>query len=518
MKMSYGDRLISVFSPGWALSRVRHRHALAAYEAAKPSRLRALTVDNGSGDAVVGRAGPALRGYARQLDQNYDVARGALDVLVNNTIGPFGIHREPLPRSLDGKIHREFAAALTALWNDWKKLPEVTWDHDYASMERLACRTWLRDGEHLAQMVIGTDKKLNHGTTVPFSVELIEADHLPFELDDDARGITQGVERNAWGRTVAFHVYKNHPGGVLRGFDLTTRRVSSDMMLHMKMTDRFRQARGVSVFAAVMRRLEDLKDYEESERIAARVAAAMTGYIKKGAAEEYEPPQDSTQKDRAFSMKPGMIFDGLQPGEEVGTIASNRPSGLLAPFHSAMLRSVAAGMRASYSSLSKNYNGTYSAQRQELVEGWLNYQALTQLWIGQFSRPVWEWFVHAAVLSGAVKVPGDLDRSTMTNAAFRGPAMPWIDPQKEIAARGESAALGYRSPQQNIHEMGGSVSDVLDEHEQWRDELEARNLTFGSSSGKQTTQPETPAAAGVSDSEDDKNATTGETAKSPEDV
>lgn len=477
------EKVIAAVSPHWAYRRQIFRQALAEYEAAKPSRLRKSGADNSSGDAVVGRAGAALRGYARQLEQNYDIAEGVLKVLVNNTIGPNGISREPMPRRKDGAIHDELSKALLGLWNDYALRPEVTWEHDYASAERLAARTWFRDGELLVQLLEGAVPGLDHGTTVPFSIELIEADQLPFGYDDYNKGITQGVERNAWGRPRAYHIYKTHPGD--RGYHLSfeTKPVPASRMLHPKFTTRIKQARGVSVFAAVLRRLEDLKDYEESERIAARVAAALTGFIKKGTIEDYVAPTDGKTA-RSFSMKPGMIFDDLRPGEDIGTIDSNRPSALLAPFHDTMTRFTAAGVGASYSSISKNYNGTYSAQRQELVEGWGNYQAITNLWINQFSRPIWQRFVQMAVVSGQVRIPNDLDVATLYDAEFRGPAMPWIDPIKEAIANKTLERAGYKSAQQIIRERGGNPAGTMEQIATWRKQAEERDLVFDTDAAK----------------------------------
>jgi len=480
--MSVLDSAIKALSPRWAYRREQYRQALAAYEAAVPSRLRKTGVDNSSGDTVVGKGGVNVRGYARQLEQNYDVAKGALDVLVNNIIGPSGINREPQPRNKKGDIHEAFAKELLTLWADWSEKPEVTWQHDYAAMERLACRTWLRDGELLAQFVEGNSPSIQHGTLVPFSLELIEADLLPMDMSDTNKGITQGVERNAWNRPVAYHLYKEHPGDSYR-IITDTKRVSADRMLHLKVTHRVNQARGVSAFTAVIRRLEDLKDYEESERIAARVAAALTGYIRRGTFEDYTPPS-SGETERTFKMNPGTIFDRLRPGEDVGTIDSNRPSGLLSDFHKAMTRNVASGIGSSYSSLSKDYNGTYSAQRQELVESFSNYQTLTNWFVSQFSRPTWREFIDMAVLSGQLRVPRDLDMRTLYDADFRGPAMPWIDPVKEANANRTLERSGYKSAQQIIRDRGGQPADVMDQISSWRTKADEKGLVFDSDPSK----------------------------------
>lgn len=474
------ESTIAALSPKWAYRRAQFR---AAYEAAKPSRLRKTGADNASGDTVVGKAGAALRGYARQLEQNYDIAEGILKVLVNNTIGPNGISHEPMPRKKDGTIHTEFAKELLELWKDWVLMPEVTGELDYAAAERLAARTWFRDGEVLVQLLEGSIAGLDHGTRVPFSVELIEADQLPFDYTDINKAITQGVERNSWGRPTAYHIYKTHPGGTTYRLDFNTKRVAADRMLHPKVANRIKQARGVSVFASVIRRLEDLKDYEESERIAARVAAALTGFIKKGMPEDYAAP-DSDKTDRTFSMKPGLIFDGLTEGEDVGTIDSNRPSSLLTPFHDAMLRFASAGVGANNSSVTKNYDGSYSSQRQELVEGEGNYKAVTNLWIGQYSRPVRNRFVSIAIASGLVRIPSDLDINTLYDAEYRGPAMPWIDPVKEVLGNKMQERAGYKSAQQVIRERNGNPIDTMDQISTWRKRAEKEGLVFDTDAAK----------------------------------
>ncbi len=474
------ETTIAFFSPGWAFSRARYRNALAAYEGAKPSRLRKDRPDNSSGDAIVGAGGAALRGYARQLEQNYDVAQRILDVMVQKIVGAEGISVEPLIRNKEGKLHKEFIRELLLVWNEWKLHPEVTGELNYGAMQRISCRSWLRDGEMLAQQLLGKVPGLKHGTIVPFSLELIESDLLPFDYDDESKGITQGVERNAWGQPVGYHLYKSHPGDATYRINLTTKRVSADRILHLKNAKRIRQARGVSVLASIIRRIEDLKDYEESERIAARVDAALTAYIKKGVPDQYTAPTDGTESDRKFGMKPGMVFDGLNEGEEVGTIQSNRPSTLLEPFHKFMFRTAAVTAGATYSSVSGDYNGSYSAQRQELVEGYGGYGVLTADFVNQFSLPNWRAFIDMAILSGQLTVPNDVDMRTLYMAGFFGPSMPWIDPVKEANGYKIMERSGYKSAQEIIRKLGANPQDTMDQIKTWRDDADANDLVFDS--------------------------------------
>lgn len=467
--MNLLDRVVAYVSPGRAVDRLRQRAWLAAYEAAKPSRLRRFSKDHASGDLLARNEARPIRAQARDLDQNHDIAHGALTVLVNNIIGPGGIGIEPQPRRLTGEIDEILAQQLIDLYRDFCRFPEVTYQHNMAACQRLACRTWLRDGEAFAQLLEGAVPTLDHRTRVPLSIELLEPDMIPSDAEIAIKDGMGGIVRNAWGQAVAYRVYKAHPGDRFlwqRPDDLKT--IPAARMLHAKLADRIGQSRGVSIMASVITRLEDLKDYEESERVAAKIAASMAAYIKKGAPDMYDPPGDGgAQPTRALRFQPGMVFDDLMVGEEIGTIDTNRPNPNLQAYRDGQLRASAAGLGASYSSISRNYNGTYSAQRQELVEQWVGYQALTEAFAAQFVRPLWERFVALAALSGVIEVPLDLIPGSLDDALFIGQQMPWIDPAKEADSYSTLESRTYMSGPEIIRRRGANPKDVLDQQAKW---------------------------------------------------
>lgn len=433
--------------------------------------------DSRDGTSVVSIAGERLRKYARHLEQNHDIAKGALDRLVQFVVGPSGIGIEPVPKTQDGDIHADFQAELLEAWRDWCQWPEVTWEMDWIAVQRLMCRSWLRDGECLAQLVIGALPSLDHGTRVPFSLELLEADLLPFSHNDLTLNIVNGVERNTWNRPKAYWIYKQHPGGMALN-DLTLKRVPSERILHLKLTDRIGQVRGVSVFASVLHRLNDLYEYETSERMAARIAANITGVVKTENPEVYSQKLDDKGHpiSRELYLHPGMILDNLNPNESIEIFDSKRPSTALEPFRNGQLRAAAAGLGISYSALARDYNGTYSAQRQELVEGGAHYAAMSRLYINQLIRPVWQAFVMTAIQSGVVTVPDGLDERSLDNAEFQPPTLPWIDPKKEADAHTAQMENYLSSPQKIIRERGGNPVEVLNQWQRWNAMLKERDL------------------------------------------
>lgn len=499
--MNIIDRMLAVFDPEAGVRRAQARQVLAHYEAAKPSRLRKDRNRNHAPNSLVERSASALRNHARFLERNHDITRGVLRTLVNNVVGPSGLGIEPQPLRRDGSLHVEYAKALRQLRRQWCKRPEVTAKMHWAQTERMAAYTWLRDGEVFAQMVMGNVPGLVHGSSVPLSLEVLEPDFVPLEYSDLSRKIRQGIQVNDWGRAVAYHVFRRDPreaGAWITPSDLKS--IPAANMLHVSTLDRLHQLRGVSEFASVLTRVEDLKDYEESERIAAKIAASMAAYVKRNpGVDGFDSSSDLRDKDaqgrpipRNLRMQPGMIFDDLAVGEEIGMIDTKRPNPNLVAWRAGQLKAYAAGVGASYSSISKDYGGSYAAMRQELVEQWVHYAVLADDFAGQFSIPVWERFVSMAHLSGVLRIPDDVMPGTEADCLVVGQAMPWIDPLKEATAWEKLVQAGFASEVEVIRRRGGSPDELLAQIKQWREQAAANGLVFASNaatSGKVAVDP-----------------------------
>lgn len=489
--MSLIDKLINVVSPETAkLKNTNSRllKVIAAYEAADNSRYRKKHRESRSQNQEVERSAIALREEARHLQQNHDLSRGALRTLTNNVIGPNGIGVEPQPRiAATGEIDEVYAAALSEAWRDWCLKPEVTQRLTFAKCQRLAFMTKVRDGECFAQTLTGPIPYLDHGTVIPFSIELFEPDRVPMDYNDSGLGIRQGIQLNAWGRPKNLFVYKKDPKeiyGLVRSSDVKT--ISWDNVLHLVSIDRIGQLRGVSEFASVITRLIDIKDYEESERIAAKIAASLTAYIKKGDASLYGNEDNGvdsgTQNDdgsvtRDLSLQAGIIFDGLEAGEDVGMIKSDRPNPNLVGWRQGQLKAFAAGLGGSYSSISRDYNGNYSAQRQEMIEQWVHYAVLSDDFVGEFVQPTYKKFVMACHLSGKIKIPDGLEPGSFDDALFIGQTLPWIDPLKEASAAEKLVKNNFASETEVIRRRGQKPNDVLTQKSKFKKKAESLGLS-----------------------------------------
>ena len=430
------DKILEPFAPQMVANRLRARYLIQAYEATKVTRTHKAKGQHLSADASIQQGARSLREQSRKLDEDHDLVTGLFDRLEERVVGGAGISVEPIPLTLAGDIHLAFAAQIKSEWAEWSLHPEASGELSRPQMERQVCRTWLRDGEMLAQKLRGRVANYTFLTAVPFALELLEPDFLPLNLNDDANGIIQGIERDAWRRVKAFHLLKKHPGSIAAfGFSFQTKRVLAEQMIHIAYRKRIGQNRGLPLLHAVLIRLADMKDYEESERVAARISAALAMFIRKGTPDLYTgPPNGVATAERTIPLAPGTVVDNLLPGEDVGMIQSNRPNPFLEPFRNGQLRAVAAGTRSAYSTVARSYDGTYSAQRQELVEAQLGYDLLQHEFIDYWSRPVYREFIAMGLLSGRLKPPGDVDPRTLYGAIYQGPVMPWINPVQEANA------------------------------------------------------------------------------------
>ncbi len=472
--MSFIDEVIGIISPGWKAGRLQARYKIAAYEAVMPTRTHKARRENRNANQLTQFGGRSLREQARWLDNNHDLVIGLLDKMEERIVGARGIIVEPQPLLLTGAVADDLAKEIRAAWAEWSVAPEVTGQYTRPVMERLLARTWLRDGEVFCQMVQGKVTGLTPQAGVPFWLEALEPDFVPLDSNDSGKGLCQGIFLNAWGRPIKYQVHKSlTTSGIALG---DTKEINADNMLHLKFVRRLHQIRGNSLLSGILIRLSALKDYEDAELTAARIAAALGMYVKKGDGQSY--PESEDKEEREMDIVPGMLFDGLQPGEDIGMIKSDRPNPNLENFRNGQLRAVSAGSRGSYSSIARDYNGTYSSQRQELVESFEGYNILQDSFVAAISRPNYRNWLQMAITSGVIKTPADLDMKSLFNAVYSGPVMPWIDPLKEANGWKVQVRGGAATESDWIRSRGANPSEVKRRRKAEIDENNKLGLVF----------------------------------------
>lgn len=422
-----------------------------------------------------------LRDRARDLSQNNDYAKNAIRVITNNVVGQ-GITMQAAVKMRRGnKMDDATNTAIEAAWDKWKKKRRCHTGGtlSFNDIERQVMHAVAESGEVFVRKV-----RYNFGDSkVPLALEIIEADRLDEQLNRMSRNgneIRMGIERNAWGRPVAYHFRRNHPGDY-PFVDGTTQQkydvIPADEVIHLYKQDRPGQSRGVPWLASAIMRMHHLHGYTEAEVIAARAEACRMGFIQ---SPEDDALQDGTENGQAVTnFEPGKI-ERLAPGETYTESKPNRPGGQYEPFVRAMLRSMAAGIGVSYATLSRDYSDTnYSSSRLSLLDDRDQWRVLQSWLIENFHKPVFEEWLDLAELAGELTLTGyNLNPDFYRSVRWIPRGWQWVDPVKEITAYKEAVRCGFTTQADVIAQGGGDIEDVMQQRQRELQMATDMDLTF----------------------------------------
>jgi lambda family phage portal protein len=458
------------------------------FEGARVSRLTADWVTSGtSADAEVRASLTALRNRARQLVRDSDFARQALRTIASNVVGNGIPFQAQVKKQRGNKLDQPTNDAIEAAWATWSKAKHchTAGKLCFADIERLVVRSIAESGEVLVRMV----KQPFGGSKIPLALEVIEADKLDETYNGTAPNskneVRMGVELDSWQRPVAYWFRNKHPGDYT--FPAATvdtaqqrTRISADEILHLFLTERPGQTRGISWFASAVKSLHHLAGYTEAEVIRARASSALMGFITSPEGELIG--DDVMDGERVTSFEPG-VFKYLQAGETVTVPNLDAPDGQFEPFVRGMLRAVSAGLGVSFESISHDFSQTnYSSSRLSLLEERDNWRMLQRWLTENLHQRVFEQWLELAVLSGALNLPvyeADPERFRQVRWMYRGWA--YVDPQKEIAAYKEAEMAGYTTKAEIIAQNGGDIEEIFRQRRRELDLADELGLSFDTS-------------------------------------
>ncbi|MGF1684824.1 phage portal protein [Photobacterium minamisatsumaniensis] len=435
-KFNLADRVVGYFSPKAGLERLYNRTLINKYQAALPANPHTKKRNPRSTSKAnqLNKDAKSLRQRARHMDENTPLVTAILDEFCANVVGPNGIMIEPQPLDNDGNVHTEFARQI----NEWFELFSLKQNIDgelsRAETEWLACRTWLRDGEVFARYYMGHHSDITYPSGTPFGVQPFEPDYVPLNISEPERGVYEGIRRNKLGQIVSVLIQRD-----ALGFEFSE--VEARFVAHLKFTRRFHQNRGVTLLHSVLDLISDVEDYDQSERISAQIASRFAYFIKRDSSGD---ANDDFDRGGDIFLGMGNSFE-LAPGEDAGVVESNRREAMSSPFRDSQMRLAASGSGVNCSSVTRHYTGSYSAQRQELIDSFARYRILQRKFVTSWTRPQYRHALEMAILSGQLKVPKDVNSDSLLNAIYQAPVMPWIDPAKEMIGIEKGTRLGLQS-------------------------------------------------------------------------
>jgi lambda family phage portal protein len=432
------DRVILSINPVAGLTRIQAKTRagiLMNYDAASNGRrLKSWKSPGTDADAASAPGRARMRNRSRDMVRNAPFATRAQSVITNNVVG-IGI----VPSLSGGAKAAQKKAAEVVL----PYLASADLDKhrvlNFSGMQTVVCNSVFEAGEVLA---VRRTSSAAQGRALPFTVEILEIDHLNTALSSvGGNEVIEGIEYDAEGVAVAYHLYEKHPGGMTRLRDLKSNRVPAAEVLHIRRIDRPGQMRGVPWLAPVMLTLGELRDYQEAQILKQKIAALLVGII-----ETDDPiPEGSSGLE---AMAPGGL-SYLKPGEKVSFTDPPQVNDYDAVMRLG-LAAVAMGIGITAESLTGDLSRVnFSSGRMGRLEMDKNIETWqAQILIAQFCAGVGKWALDAYRLMQ----PGAPARGLAL--AYTAPRRALIDPTKEIPAIIKKIDAGLSSLSREQRAMG----------------------------------------------------------------
>lgn len=475
------DAAVAAAFPGWGLRRqvARRNAAVLAYDAARRDRVRSLA-SSSSADAELLPDLRVLRDKSRNLVRDDAHASAAIRVLVENVVG-CGLAPQACARPEETGLTQDqcdqWNDACEKIWHAWASGPcDATRRFTFDELTRLAYRTRLVDGEHLAHRVE------RDGVT---SWEMIDVDRLQ-ESPQQREDVRGGVEINQFGEPIAYWITPRHPDdirfvrSVANNQPVRIARSASGWpnVLHLFRCDRPGQSRGVPAITAALPLFEHLHHYLDSEIIAARANANVAMVVKRPVDKsdsdltalvgDLGPNSDGTTSVTYHQqIEPGTI-EYLNEGEEMQPFTPNRPGTSFDPFVRRVLRAICGSVGMPYELVVKDFGAmNYSSARVALLEARRGFEAEQQLVIESWCRPCWETRIREAILAGELPTfPQMLDSQAglapFLAARWIRSAWGWVDPVKEIEAARQAVEANLSTPQNEAARAGMDAEEILE--------------------------------------------------------
>lgn len=465
------------------LARAKPPARRSVYAGAQVGRLTADWVTSClSADGSIRGDFRLLRERARTLVRDNPYASRFVQLSAENIIGPDGIQLQCRIRRSDEEIDTDACDKVKAAWDDWSRPEHASVDGllSMTDIATLAVTGWRTEGEALIRIWPGFDNRYG------FALQVLDPDLLDHELNRaparDVNEIRMGVERNRFGRPVAYHIWSVHPNDYFGGTKERLR-ISADQIIHLYTVRRPGQTRGVTDFAPVLMDVQMLGGYQEAELVAARGAAANMGFITQK--EDAEGPDPEAGDVAQIEQEPG-TFHKLGPGEALQQYSPEHPVAAFAAFTASVLRAIAAGLNVSYSSLTGDLTAAnYSSLRDGSLKERDGYKR-AQTWIAaQLYRRVYLEWTRYALLSGAIDT-----RSTEHAWLPRGWA--WVDPEKDITAAMLEVRAGFNTRSAVCAANGRNFEENIEQlaHEEDLADLYEVELSTDAGSTAQPPEPE----------------------------
>jgi lambda family phage portal protein len=466
------DAFIGVFAPGWGLNRTAARSAMYA-SATTPRTSKDWQAVNTNANTLIGNSFQLTTARVDKLIRDFPYLTGLQETITDYVVGE-GIHFNSRiineeTRKVDNrsKVQRQQIEDALSWWSEEASLDGRM---QFWELQRMSRHRMTAAGEY-AFIIHHVNRP---GKYLPFALQPVETTSLSENevVSPIGNPVYRGIEYDKnTGATVAYWFNDDQldPTGlsVFKRFD-AVRVVAEDVIFDFD-NKRPGQLRGISPLASSVLLARDFEDVFNSEVDAAKMTSKYIGEFKTADPAEFRKRMDM---DRNASTGlygtdiQNAIMRIMKPGEEYKLDAPTRPSNLLLPFTSAILRMFAVTARFPYELAAADFTGmNYTVTRSSRAHHEKMLRPLSKKQVTHFNQPVIRRVISEAVLNGKLSLPGFfINPRRYYRGLFQLPGLEPVDPFRQSKADAQDMANFTKSPQEITARRGVEWESVV---EQW---------------------------------------------------
>lgn len=421
-----------------------------------------------------------IKARSRMLEADNAIYGGALETHVSHIVGRDGIGSRA--DTGDAELNEQIDEL-------------ITWAARAVDKDRRQC---LRDSQELFyrelwQGECGVRWMLaDHGDLAAApAIELVEDARIDFSFTtttDEGNRVREGVEFDAEGKVVAYHVYRDDPTDNVPGAQTSNgswfargdaERIPATEMDLVLIPKRLRQIRGLPRMMSATLPSRQLGEFKHDTTVQARIATLLGVFFSGDDGTGVGVPGGDNDQAAAYDaagnpitkLVSGMV-GFLRGNRDMKVVQPSIPGPQFEPFTRSCMRDISRSARTSYADLSgdgsqQNYSSlraehntlrTFHEQMMMLI--WRRH---TEPW----RRRVINWGIANGYITLDAEMRRDLANPIKAERMFRChvdlPPQPYVNPQQEAAAYGEDLENGVRSTPGVIRRLGLDPKAVIRE-------------------------------------------------------
>ena len=410
---------------------------------------------------------------ARDLDRNDGLAQGARVTSNDNVIGT-GLTLSPKPnyRKLDKDLKwaDQWARKVKAEWIDYSESTffDADGEMNFAQATQLQYNTNYVNGAAIA-IPLWLKRK-----NTPFRTcfKIIDPDRLcnPDTKPDNLlmRG---GVERNANGQIVAYHIRDRHPSddGTFPVNFRRWKRIAAygpdgrQRFIHICGKERPGQSRGKARATAVLAAFGMRGHYQLTELQAAIVNSKIAGILESDLSPEEAQEIFGITSDEIQKMHNewnGKLSAGAILSTPIGTKFNshipNRPQSAYSDYMKVIGREIGTALSLPIELFARDFSDTnYSAARVALLEAWRHFNVERSLFSTQWASACYRLWMQEAVALGLIDAPNYMSfQSAYTRANWLALGFQPVDEFKAARSVTERLKNGTTTYEREYAQMG----------------------------------------------------------------